>query len=139
MLRPRPKRKKQTLRGERFGSLVVVDDLPSEKVETRNGKTVYYYMHLCQCDCGNMVKVQRSNLISGNTTSCGCVRKAIRTETIREVNRRRPSPCGGIYARPNGYYSVVLKGVYYGRYRSYEDAKDARDKILQTVENEVKQ
>lgn len=26
----------------------------------------------CQCDCGNIVDVKSGNLISGNTTSCGC-------------------------------------------------------------------
>lgn len=29
---------------------------------------------ICQCDCGNKIEVEASNLKSGNTTSCGCSR-----------------------------------------------------------------
>jgi len=29
----------------------------------------------CRCDCGQRVNVSRQNLVSGNTTSCGCFHK----------------------------------------------------------------
>ena len=29
----------------------------------------------CRCDCGNIVRVYRSNLVSGKTKSCGCLRR----------------------------------------------------------------
>ena len=37
----------------------------------------------CKCDCGNYIYVRRSDLGSGNTKSCGCLRK----ETIAEFGR----------------------------------------------------
>lgn len=30
---------------------------------------------LCKCDCGNIKKVRKDHLITGNTKSCGCLRK----------------------------------------------------------------
>lgn len=38
---------------------------------------VYFYR--CQCECGNTCDVRRSNLVSDNTTSCGCVQQENRT------------------------------------------------------------
>lgn len=35
---------------------------------------------LCMCDCGGSVRVKRSNLITGNTQSCGCVKRGRKVE-----------------------------------------------------------
>ena len=51
--------------GERFGNLVVKDML----YQYRGEKTYC----LCDCDCGNEHTCSLSNLISGHTTSCGCM------------------------------------------------------------------
>lgn len=48
--------------GQRFGKLTTIKRLPGGK-------------YLCQCDCGNFVEVETSNLSSGNTQSCGCLQK----------------------------------------------------------------
>ena len=53
------------LSGQRFGRLTVL-----RKAESINGKTAW----LCKCDCGNECVVVRTNLKSGNTSSCGCGR-----------------------------------------------------------------
>lgn len=50
------------LTGQRFGRLVATKFLGKGKWQ-------------CQCDCGNMTEVFRSNLLTGNTTSCGCFNK----------------------------------------------------------------
>ena len=55
---------KQDLTGRRFGRWTVIKYLGAEK-----NKSVY----LCRCDCGNEVKVRANNLLSGTSTSCGCV------------------------------------------------------------------
>lgn len=47
--------------GQRFGKLTVIEKL--------NGG-----IHLCQCDCGNKIKVMTYNLKNGNTQSCGCLK-----------------------------------------------------------------
>ena len=51
--------------GERFGKLIAL-----KRVEVKNN-TGYW---LCQCDCGNTLKVSTNNLTQGNTKSCGCTR-----------------------------------------------------------------
>lgn len=30
---------------------------------------------LCVCECGNIVSVRQNNLVTGNTTSCGCIKR----------------------------------------------------------------
>ena len=50
--------------GERYGKLVVVS---LDKVENN----VSYWK--CICDCGNYTIVSNSNLVTGNTKSCGCL------------------------------------------------------------------
>lgn len=54
-------------KGAEFGKLSVLNML-DEKAD--NGKILY----LCQCECGNIVKVLRDSLVSGNTKSCGCLK-----------------------------------------------------------------
>ena len=52
--------------GQRFGRLLVIKE--AEKIGNRRSS-------LCKCTCGNTVKVRLYSLISGNTYSCGCLRK----------------------------------------------------------------
>ena len=53
------------LTGQRFGRLTVI-----EISEIKNHKTYWY----CQCDCGNKIIVNSSNLKTGHTKSCGCLK-----------------------------------------------------------------
>lgn len=53
----------KTLVGNRFGKLLV-----SSRV--RRNRTTFYK---CKCDCGNHTEVTHTNLISGGTSSCGCL------------------------------------------------------------------
>lgn len=50
--------------GQRFGRLVAI-----KQVERNSSNKVQW---LCQCDCGNTVKVTTGHLRSGHTQSCGC-------------------------------------------------------------------
>lgn len=52
---------------QRFGKLTVV----RFGYRADNGH-VYWW---CRCDCGRMVEVRESNLKSGHTKSCGCLKK----------------------------------------------------------------
>ena len=54
------------LNGRRFGKLTV-----TERIETKKGQSRFN----CFCDCGNTTIVIGSDLNSGNTTSCGCIKK----------------------------------------------------------------
>lgn len=56
------------LTDKKFGRLTVKDKSTQ--------KTSYGHTHWnCVCDCGNKVTVISNNITSGNTTSCGCLRK----------------------------------------------------------------
>lgn len=50
--------------GQRFGKLVAI-----QRAQSRNKHTCW----LCQCDCGNTCEVYTTSLVTGHTTSCGCI------------------------------------------------------------------
>jgi hypothetical protein len=54
--------------GNKYGLLTIVSEGP--KAEYANKRQVW-----CKCDCGNenLTLVSTNNLVSGNTSSCGCV------------------------------------------------------------------
>ena len=56
------------LTGQRFGRLTVIE---------RKGSKAKNVTWLCQCDCGNQTIVRGTNLNSGHTTSCGCLRNEL--------------------------------------------------------------
>ena len=53
------------LSGQKFGKLTPLYIV---------GKYSSSYLWHCKCDCGNYTNVISSNLISGNTRSCGCIK-----------------------------------------------------------------
>lgn len=60
------------LSGKRYGKLTVQKLLYSKK---QNDGKHYSHYYLCRCDCGNEKIVVNSNLLTGNTQSCGCLKK----------------------------------------------------------------
>ena len=58
------------LRGKKFGRLTVVELSRTQKV--KNGTKLYW---LCKCECGNEIETIGSSLTTGNTKSCGCLKK----------------------------------------------------------------
>lgn len=67
--------------GRKFGKLTVVEK------EVSLGKKKYQYS--CLCDCGNVISVARSNLVTGNTKSCGCIIQEIAKERIIDMTGKR--------------------------------------------------
>lgn len=63
------------LTGQRFERLSVLKRDGSQIYPSGQKQTLY----LCRCDCGKEIKVTRRNLMSGNTKSCGCLRKELNT------------------------------------------------------------
>ena len=59
------------LSGQRFGRLIALSNTGK--------KCGAHLIWLCKCDCGKLVEVLGDNLRSGNTKSCGCLRKEIVT------------------------------------------------------------
>ena len=64
------------LTGLRFGRLTVIEFVGRDK----SGHKVYS----CVCDCGNNVSVDQSRLKSGNTKSCGCLRREATGDRVRK-------------------------------------------------------
>mgnify|MGYP003371361598 CR=1 FL=1 len=65
--------------GQKFGMLTIIKELGGNKVR-------------CQCDCGNVVEVAKSNVTRGNTNSCGCLKinnlkKARAMRTIKKTTK----------------------------------------------------
>lgn len=131
------------LTGQQFGKLVAV-----ERAETTKQGTALW---LCQCDCGNTVKIRATTLRRGEAVSCGCERQS-QAESARRVLQtektvdgvptplltkkvRSDSSTGhkGVYRRVrkgNVYYeaNLTIKGkrYYAGPFASIESAIKAR-------------
>lgn len=67
--------------GKRFGRWIVLEKSESDK----HGKARY----LCKCDCGNEKLVSGNNLVSGKTTSCGCLQKELASARFLKHGHRR--------------------------------------------------
>jgi len=67
--------------GKQFDRLTVL----SRAGKTDSGNLLV----LCQCDCGNHTTVQYSNLLTGATGSCGCLRKETYNDTINDLTGKK--------------------------------------------------
>lgn len=79
--------------GKRFGWLTVIGELPE-----RNNKRI---VCRCQCDCGNIVDVKKIYLTTGETRSCGCLKKKTDEKNLREKLENK---------RVNGILKPLFKG-----------------------------
>ena len=70
--------------GDIFGKLTVLAE--AESIISNQNKKIT--RKVCKCECGNVITVRRKDLVSGNTTSCGCSR---RTGKLLQVLRERNS------------------------------------------------
>ena len=61
------------LTGKRYGRLTVIEEV--ERIRYPSG--IPDRMWECVCDCGNIFRCNSGRLRSGNTKSCGCLRKEI--------------------------------------------------------------
>lgn len=57
------------LTGQKFGRLLCLS--ATEEREPTNGTVKWK----CLCDCGEIIFVNSNNLRTGNTRSCGCLRR----------------------------------------------------------------
>lgn len=74
------------LTGQTFGRLTVIQRA-EDKILKGSGKRVV--MWLCQCSCGQIVKVQGSNLRRHVVNSCGCFKREKATNNIKHGYARR--------------------------------------------------
>ena len=89
------------LMGQTFGKLTVIG--PAENYKF-GGK-----QWLCHCACGNFIVVRSGKLRSGNTRSCGCLRK----DMFRKAPSNSKTGIRYIYYIPSRKdYRVSIKGRY---------------------------
>lgn len=77
------------LTNKKFGKLSVI--------KFNNVNKSRHSVWLCKCDCGNVLLVEGPRLTSGNTKSCGCIKK--------EQNKTR--------AIKHGYYNTRLYKIWF--------------------------
>lgn len=75
------------LTGQKFGRLTVLER--TENYRAPNGTSGA--MWLCQCDCGNVLKVRAPDLKSGHTRSCGCLHRDNKPNLTHGLSRTRLS------------------------------------------------
>lgn len=71
------KRYAKSLIGEKFGYLTVLD--------LHGYTSCNHEIYKCQCQCGNIINIIKSHLVSNTTKSCGCLRK----QHIRQVHKKK--------------------------------------------------
>jgi hypothetical protein len=83
--------------GQRFGRLITLERI-SEKYKLTKW--------ICICDCGNQTVVINSNLMRGNTLSCGCWQRhqAIKAHLTHgeSIQRSKKQSCSREYSSWNG-------------------------------------
>lgn len=67
-------------------------------------------MWLCQCECGNLFEASISNIMRGDTKSCGCLHKKVATEQITK-DVIDGTKIGAIKSRTRSNNSSGHKGV----------------------------
>lgn len=66
--------------GQRFGKLIVID---LDKNTHKNRRRYW----ICKCDCGNITNpISTLSLTSGNTKSCGCLKKIAGTKNLTNAD-----------------------------------------------------
>lgn len=133
--------------GQRFGRLTVIKRVPLERPLSNGQRSGW----LCKCDCGRETVVQRKELLSGDTQSCGCLlrdtaRKKVAVDNVlgrydgtvtsairpdRGPNQNNSCGVKGVYWNASEQCYIAKIGVrgqsvYRGRFKRLEDAAEAR-------------
>lgn len=110
--------------GDKYGMLTLIKKVPKPEEKTRKGQ---YW--LCKCDCGKECIKHYNDLHSGDTKSCGCLK---RRKPIFDKNLVEISNHAGIYGFQNiynGHWYVGKAKNLYNRYKDhYNDWKTHQEK-----------
>lgn len=95
--------------GKRFGRLTVLRQV--EDYVSPGG--AHFHMWLCQCNCGNQIKVITHDLMSGHTQSCGCLGKEKRRKSATKHGLSKTP----LYAK----YNSILDRCYNPNNKEYKN------------------
>lgn len=143
--------------GKRFGRLVAI-----ERVGSQHKSPLWK----CKCDCGNIIDVSLQKLNTGDTKSCGCLKKDyyknelannikeyqldgtnvayLKSNKLSKVNK---SGVRGVSQKKNGNWLAQItfkrKNYNLGTYENFEDAvkarKEAEEKLFKPVLDKFKE
>ena len=100
--------KRLNLIGQKFGRLMVTKF---------DGRTEHHSYWDCLCDCGNTKRVTGDRLKSGNTKSCGCLRKEL---TIKRSTKH--GQCKrGLNSRVHIIWNGMMQRCYNDRNPAYKN------------------
>ena len=134
--------KAKDISGKEFGYLTAIEPTGEKNRKDRVWR--------CVCRCGNEVSYPATRLLTGNTVSCGCLRKdnlravnkyidgtSIRQSLEEKVHSRHAQSGYTGVMRKNGkwlaYISYKGKKVYLGLYSELDDAVKARSRGKELV------
>ena len=91
--------------GKRFDKWLVIKEVE----KTNQGQRRF----LCKCDCGNEKKVLGSNLIYGESTSCGCNKGYVESTKLDMIARQEAYPNSksgikGVWQDKKGYWNAMI-------------------------------
>lgn len=104
MTKPRKK-----LTGERYGRFCVLEQADDYITPTGKRRTQW----LCQCDCGKQFIAETTNILKGNTKSCGCF--------ARERSVQSSITHGGRYSRLYSIWSNIVTRCYNHNASNYKN------------------
>lgn len=90
--------------GQKFGRLVAIRDTQ----ERKNKRTFWEFL----CDCGNIKILEKGNVVSGHTTSCGCVRR----ENSAELNFKH----GMVHTKEYKSFYLIRERCYAERSEKFQ-------------------
>ncbi len=77
------------LSGQEFGQLKVLQRIGKYQSYSSKSNDIIY---LCQCKCGRLTQVLRTNLVSGTTKSCGCIGNSYGEVIIKNILEKNNIP-----------------------------------------------
>ena len=112
-----------SLVGQRYGKLKVLKE-GELHIHVKSFTVVKKW--ICQCKCGTIIEVRQDSLRSGNTRSCGCMRKS---KSIQR-HRHKTNITGVFWSRKakkwTAQISIKNKCHHLGFYVDYDNAVCAR-------------
>ena len=105
--------KKPLVKGQKFGRLTVISFHHSKYYISKDMRKRKCEWYLCKCDCGKEKIVNKNDLMSGHTSSCGCLQK----ENASKANKKH----GFVKSRIYGIWIGIKKRCFNSNHKGYKN------------------